>query len=348
MTRIEVVRGPLDRAALGRVAGLYGTQDPKYADLDYLATLYNDNPHGRSIHAFAVDGDVAVGHYSVIPMPIVRDGRPQPSAKGEAFFVAAGHRRPPVAIALMRSAFAAADADGIEVLHAISPRDVGRLAVLNGCREQRVADRRYVRLLTPTPASSTRRGAGRRVRRHVGWLGQRALAGCWSLATVAARDRVFSRPRLDDPDLVAQIASAAAVPETGWTIPRTSAQLGWFGRSSGWVGVAETPGPGVLFRVPVLPGGSVDVVGWNLPRGDSALGTAALLAVIGEARRIGADEVRCTDSAAGSDVEGMRRAARRLGFVARPADLVFYTRARDAYFHDPVNLRFTPDFTAWF
>ncbi|HVH41754.1 MAG TPA: hypothetical protein VM925_05405 [Labilithrix sp.] len=92
-THIRVVKGPLTDDALVPICKLYGRQDRRYAGLEFSRRVFNENVGGFSYHACAYDGEVLVGHYAVVPVPIVLHRERRLSGKGEALFVDDAYRK---------------------------------------------------------------------------------------------------------------------------------------------------------------------------------------------------------------------------------------------------------------
>ena len=153
--RIEVERAPLSTESLRAIGELYGQQDRKYRDVDYVRLLTEANPSGHSVHAFARTKEASVGHYMMIPLALTRAGTTGMSAKGEAFWVEEAFRTSRtrdgllIGVALLDSSFTAAEADGVDVIHAVTRPEVGMLARLNGCREVPIEFREYSLVFGP-------------------------------------------------------------------------------------------------------------------------------------------------------------------------------------------------------
>jgi hypothetical protein len=121
---LQLVSGPLPAELLRQVAALYGQTDGKYGSVAHCELLFNRNPFGPALHAFARDGESFVGHYCLIPYDILVGDRRVRAAKGEALHVAATHRRSqcgdlPTSSALLEGAKSLAQERGVEVTFAI-------------------------------------------------------------------------------------------------------------------------------------------------------------------------------------------------------------------------------------
>lgn len=122
--QLHLLKGPLSEEGLAEVAGLYGKTDGKYGSVEHCRLLFNENPFGPTLHAFARDGGKAVGHYCLIPYDIMLEGERVKAAKGEALHVSESHRRSqcdgmPTSSALLEGAQRLASEEGIEVSYAI-------------------------------------------------------------------------------------------------------------------------------------------------------------------------------------------------------------------------------------
>lgn len=124
MPELELIRGPLSTEHLRAVAALYGVTDDKYGDSAYCEHLFNHNPFGPALHAFAVENSQFVGHYCLIPYDLVLDGTRIKAAKGEALHVSDTHRRSecdgvPTSSALLQGAQRLAEEQKLEISFAI-------------------------------------------------------------------------------------------------------------------------------------------------------------------------------------------------------------------------------------
>ena len=132
VVEVVAIEGPLDAERLDWVAELYGAVDPKYLDRGYLDHLLVHGPGGPSLHAFALDDGVPVGHSAVVPTPARRGNAALRAGKLEALVVAESHRGSrgggvPVVRLVLDSLYALADARGFELLHAFVLPRVGRV-----------------------------------------------------------------------------------------------------------------------------------------------------------------------------------------------------------------------------
>lgn len=144
MVTVRILEGPLDSDSLQVIARLYGTIDSKYSDMLFCENLFNKNPMGPSIHAFAFADEMPVGHYCLIPLDVIADGKRMRSAKAEAFFVDANYRsylvtennRPqPVAVALSNALYDHAFEMGFDLIHLHCSTRLGALHKLLGFNE---------------------------------------------------------------------------------------------------------------------------------------------------------------------------------------------------------------------
>jgi hypothetical protein len=121
---LQLVKGPLSESLLAEVAALYGVTDGKYGSVEHGRLLFNENPFGPALHAFARDGQSAVGHYCLIPYDMMVDGVRVTAAKGEALHVNEEYRRSecegmPTSSALLEGAQRLAEREKVEISYAI-------------------------------------------------------------------------------------------------------------------------------------------------------------------------------------------------------------------------------------
>jgi hypothetical protein len=90
---LDLVKGPLSDQMLVEVAELYGKTDGKYGDVEHCRLLFNLNPFGPALHAFAREQGAAIGHYCLIPYDLNFNGTEVRAAKGEALHLLADYRR---------------------------------------------------------------------------------------------------------------------------------------------------------------------------------------------------------------------------------------------------------------
>jgi hypothetical protein len=339
---IDVRRSPLSDAELAAIAELYGTADPKYADRTFLRQLYDAGPLGGGIHAFAHDGEAYVGHVSVIPLPSSVDGQLVSSGKYEAFAVADNARSAvtdegvPVAVALLTSVTAAAEAQGIHLLHGITNDQIGMLLRLAGCRRVALDVRAFTGVV----------GTAEFADRITGWR-RHALRGAAMFGGVAgmvarAGARVLYGTSAELVDAVASDVEAITASADGWTVDPTEC-WDWI-RRVGDLRVLVIRGrrpSRVLLRPARSAGDDLHVVGWSSGRADTVTALVALASarIVGSQSR--AIQVLCWQPERASAVA---RACRLLGFVPRPAG-AFYVRARTL---EPGTVGFNPFFYAVF
>lgn len=124
MPELQLVKGPLSQEMLAEVASLYGQTDGKYGSVQHCELLFNKNPFGPALHAFARDGSRPVGHYCLIPYDMVVDNQRVRAAKGEALHVAEDYRRSecegvPTSSALLEGAQRLAQQESVDISYAI-------------------------------------------------------------------------------------------------------------------------------------------------------------------------------------------------------------------------------------
>lgn len=221
---LELRPSPLDAEGRDAIARLYGEADSRFKQSRFLRTLYDENPAGSSWHGFVRDGDVTVGHYSVVPIPIRTSTERLMSAKGEALYLAPAYRRGahlnqspsvPVAVALMKRVHDRALVEGAAVIHNITRPEIGLLQRLDGFRRLDHVRRQFHVICT------------RATHREDETRGRRALIDAvanahrlihWIVGVegeLAARDRVVD-------------SVARARPGTGWWVDRDHATMSWY------------------------------------------------------------------------------------------------------------------------
>jgi hypothetical protein len=354
---IRIEKGPLDRERLASIAALYGRADPRYASVEFCEWRFNRSPAGRSLHAFAHDGDRVVATQSLIPLEAIARGRGILTAKSEALFVEPTHRRAlvehegkslPLVLALATALHRFADDQGIEVVHMIVESSVGVLMRFAGCVPVTRRDRAWVRVLDARALANGSRSKHARfaaaglLQSGVSLLGQ-------SLAALARPEIAQSgAPSAATLDLVERDRAAAVEGRGPWTVRPDRASLDWFlGRGTLDLLTLTDPARGYAVVLPnAHPGAITEIVDWRfagLRLGEQA---ALLDLVCFRARERRASSVRFWDAAA---PRRLRRAARTLGFLRTGEKArTLHVRSRDPYFRDPENLELSPYFYASF
>jgi GNAT superfamily N-acetyltransferase len=322
LVEVIAVAGPLDEDRLRWIAELYGAVDAKYRDHAQLEHLFVSSPAGPALHAFALDGSRPVGHCAVVPMTARRDGAALLVGKVEALVVEAAYRgrragEPPLAMSMREHLYAAADARGVEVLHAYVRPEVGRILDLTPVR---VAPRSLVAVLRPGGVASNLR------------LPATAVAAMQLVLRGVARPFAgpsgvsVRQPEQADVDLV----RAPSEPPGKWTI-RAEDAWDWCRAAPALrvVTTADPPGARVLVQLPGDRGDALRVIAWRSERQGLTQAIRVALASLGLARQSGAARVvyqPWPDDARG---RALAHACRMLGFVERDDFATLYVRGRD-------------------
>jgi hypothetical protein len=312
------IEGPLDADRLEWVSELYGTVDPKYLDRGYLDHLFVQGPGGPSLHAFALDDGVPVGHSAVVPTPARRGDAALRAGKLEALVVAGSHRGSraggaPVVRLVLDSLYALADARGFELLHAFVLPRVGR--VIRFERVDDVGSPSLVALL-----KTSRSGAPAAAERALAAAqhGLRAVAGAGlrmrsapTVRAITSEDRgMLATPALPD-------GSWAVVAEDAWD---------WYA-SSPYVRILELrKGSRALVQLPGWPREPLRIAAWDSPSPGFRSATELLVAAGRLAREHGAATLRLQIP---RPDPSLRRAARALGFVERGDLTTLWVRSAD-------------------
>ncbi|MBF0358736.1 MAG: hypothetical protein HQL70_09010 [Magnetococcales bacterium] len=134
--RIETMKGPLSDAKLQGICETFGNHDHRFAQIELNRNFFNENPAGYSIHSFAMDGDRAIGHYSIIPIKVIHKDRELLSGKGEALYldpiyrngtVKVDNKKVHIAVEMMNQTQILADQELLEPQHVITRKAVQRI-----------------------------------------------------------------------------------------------------------------------------------------------------------------------------------------------------------------------------
>ncbi len=317
MVETVAIEGPLDADRLEWVAELYGAVDPKYLNRGFLDHLFVRGPGGPSLHAFALDDGVPVGHAAVVPTPARRGTVTLRAGKLEALVVAESHRGSRGGVSAVRlvldTLYALADARGFELLHAFVTPRVGRAIRFE--RVDNIGPPSLVALLKTSrsgPAAAAERALA--AAQH----GLRAVAGA-GLRTKSAPTLRAVTP--DDAGLLA----TPALPEGSWAVVAEGAWE-WYA-SSPYVRVLE-PGDGslALVQLPAWPREPLRVAAWDSPSPGLRSAVVLLDAAARMARERGATTLRLQIP---RPDPRLRRAARALGFVERHDLTTLWVRSAD-------------------
>jgi len=361
--RLELTHGPLDARRLQAIAGLYGEFNRKYRDADFCRRLFDENPCGAALHAFALDGGgEIVGHYAVVPLDVVRDGRRRRAGKGEAFVVRADRRMEtisvdggaPIAIGLAMplQLYRHALEQGLELVHMIAGPEVGLIHRLTGCREVAVRQPRAGLALRPFAPPPPGRSAWRRAAQTALATGQACASALARAATFPGlgATRCVSGAGLDAAWLARIVADLPA--GDGWTLAVDAPLLAWLARTGGLELVALDDGSDdyALVCGRAGEGRVMEVVLWRQRSAGLRPALRLLAAVVRRAGELDDLRVEVPLTAAARDGEraGLRAAARLFCFQEREQAWGMYVRSADRYYLDPGHLRFTPFFYATF
>jgi hypothetical protein len=309
VTEIRTVAG-LSSQQVDWVASLYGQADPKYRDRAFLEHLFQRNPVGPSLHAFAVDGETPVGHLCIVRTPARYGPEELTAGKLEGLWIEASHRgRPefgePLVRVLLSSLYSFADDQGIELVHALATQHIGRIIGFTPLSP--VGARSLVSVVSP--------GGG---------VPARALAAAQRVAREVAGAPVGHaqlRPaRSEDADLV----DVAPPPSGRWAVVGDSAWE-WY-RSSPLVRVLELDGCRALVQLPASPHEPLRLVGWRAERTRLRLALRLVAAAGRLARAHGATSFRFQPWPGAGD-GGLARACTISGFLPRNDLTTVWVRA---------------------
>ena len=342
---LSVVRGPLPDRDLDAIAATYGARDARYAQRGFLATLFNENPFGFSVHAFLCDGNEIVGHYAEIPIRVQARGATVTSGKGEALFLAERHRKTAVstpggealpALAMMNAVHERALNEGCAFLHCITNPGVGMLLRMRGFKALRLD--RPERQFLPEAATGRRLWSRASAWRAVS-AGQRFLLGgarSWLRTTAGPAVEIDSPAHAD---FHLEALAAAAPGDTGaWSISRDIETLRWM-RRLGRLQFVSVEGEPERFAC-VTTGHTREIVLWSVPPGDRRIALAILCGLLGASVRDGARSVALPRHLASSEDPSLRNLPRWLGFLSRQVPITLYVKSRDPFYLEAGNVAF--------
>ncbi|MBN2363365.1 hypothetical protein JXL83_04455 [candidate division WOR-3 bacterium] len=170
---VEAVKGPLSEEIIKTVSDLYGKFDSRFADFDYCLNKFNKNPYGYSYHSFAYDGKKIIGHCSVIPVKIIKDGREMKSGKSEAMILDQKYRKSavfdgskdtPLLSGMVMSLYNAAMIDGVDPIHAISMNPgVCLINKLSGFKKISMSEKMYLNIISHKSMEETAENAFQKI-----------------------------------------------------------------------------------------------------------------------------------------------------------------------------------------
>jgi hypothetical protein len=355
---VEVMRGPLDEEGLRTIADLYGPFNARYSDPALVRELFNGNPHGNSVHAFATEDGKRVGHYALVPREIVVQGERRLSGKGEAFavheryrdrLVSSGNAPMPAGMALPLALYRHGLDHGIDPIHMIAEPAVGLLHRMTGCRAVAADHRRWRLVLDPATMIEATGSPTRALALRALAVVQRVAFEVSAFPSAATRTWSGADLRPDRLDRVA--AALPAIP--GWTLQVDAPTLAWFARLGALTVVAngdDMRNHAILYARRGDARRSAELILWRLQEPKSSAAVRLLAAVVREAVRAGAGSVTVSENAAWTPGERavLRAAARRLAFHERIQAAQLFVRTNDKYFVEPGHLVLTPFFYAAF
>jgi hypothetical protein len=320
---VQAIRGPLDDDRLEWVTRLYGVVDAKYASLDFARHQFVDNEFGWSVHSFALDDGVPVGHTAIVPFRARCGDRFVTAGKIEAVVVAESHRGrrtaagKSIALEVLQTAYAGGHEHGVDVLFGLAPPRVAAIHARAGCRRVSVPAETWVLLSHPRLAAREWERK-RRIAAIVLSAAQQAILGAaYVLARIA--NLGLGHARVESPVATdVELAVAADVPAPRWTISGADA-FDWY-TSSGLLHAVEIGGPfGARALVLVgAPRTSVQIVAWR-PRRRGLLPAILLLGSgLRIARGLGAPMLRFQPWQGSGGDGSLATACKLLGFARRP------------------------------
>ena len=311
MTEIVTVAG-LDDEKLDWVAQLYGRADPKYRDREYREHLFLRNPVGPSLHAFAVDGERAVGHCCVVRTRALLGDDDLPAGKLEALWIEESHRgRQPTGETVVRELltrlYEFSDAQGLELVHALATPRIGKVIAFAPLSP--VGKRSLVSVLGRGSVPVRMLATIQRAAREAG----AAPVGNTSLRAATPEDVDLARVLQPQPGRWAVVAGDA------W---------GWY-CSSPFVAVLELDGSRALVQLPAASHEPLRVIGWKDERPGlrSALRLVAAAGRLARARGAATLRFQPWDGDAGDGA--LARACRLAGFVPRDDLTTVWVHTRD-------------------
>jgi hypothetical protein len=360
---ITVMKGPLGEDLLQAITTTYGSHDRKYSSLSFCRTVFNENPSGYSLHAFARDKDRIVGHYAVIPVEICGRGKRELSGKGEALFLERRYRSElirngnedlPLGIGLAVRLYNFALQQDIAVVHVIADSNVGVIHRMAGCRQGVVEQTKSVFVLDTRVSSGSDGSPARLWASRAIFLCQHVLLSFFRLLSLFSRKPIILHGKEVDGsdtflDHMSKYNCGQAEAET-WTIARNRANLLWFFRT-GLLEAVRTDSFSrqyIVIRRNSEPGSDVEIVDSNLSAGAGLSAIGLLCAVIARAKTEKAGRVVSHSSLPRDRTNKLLLLMRLFGFVSKTEKRFIYLRSNDHFFLDAENIAFTPFFYSTF
>jgi GNAT superfamily N-acetyltransferase len=320
---VELVElsGRLADGHVGWIVSVYGPVDAKYRSSEYVRHQFVDNPYGRSVNVFALDGGRPVGHCGVVPFRARRGGEIFAAGKLEALAVDPAYRGRSVATDILSRLYPLAVESGLRPLFGLAPPAVARIHVRAGCHLVPTNAPAYTCVTDPSSLGGSRGTAAR------------------ALAAAQRAMLPFPPPSgLEPPKSTAAAFDAGA----SWTVLGADAWQ-WFA-GSGVLRTLAVRGSEALVRLDDSQPSTVQIVDWR-PRERSLSAARELLraaAALARARR--APTLRFQPWRGDEDERTLARACRLAGFVRRAeADLLVYPSSADVD-----DFRLTPFFYVTF
>lgn len=356
-TKITCLKGPLDHEWLAHIARLYGHYDPKYGSVEFCRYIFNNNPHGYSLHVFAVhhSGEV-IGHYGLIPLTITEGESRRLSGKGEAFVVRSDYRDASIiqgnkdvliGLALPRALYRFARQQGIPIIHLISSERIGFIHRKAGCRHVIVEEQKYFFL-----NFSRRKETLKNIRWNILGCAQNILYYFWKPLLPGKRKKLSCIPGSSiTPQQVKTISGCLNIAgkDDKWGLAMDAETLAWY-MKVGLFDIITSPYDAETFAViRTVPRESVEVVAAHVPGTSYIRGLQLLKKIVKHGKAHKAPIVFFTKGALfGNARKVFPGAGYILGFLKKHAPTGLYLKAGDSNYLDGSRLRFSPFFYAAF
>lgn len=337
--RIEAIEGPIDASLLQQICDLYGRGvDSRYSDLDFTRRVFNENPAGRSYHVFAYHGNEAVGCYAVIPMRVTARGHKLWAGKGECLYVREQCR--PVGVCLIQRGTSFAAEHGLDLQFGLTDNRLNGLLNQLGLKTlPGVLNHRFC-LLRPRDVRWLTVNRGRLMTARALSAAQATLRKASGVLRSQVSITVNSRDHLNS--VFAAVASSSQCRDDGWTVAMDVDSLQWW-HSIDCLDVLTIDGNAEEFVV-VTRGArraNVEIIRWNVRRGNTARALGILKFAIDKANQEGAATVSFTPQANLSGNGHLQLAATLSGFIPHRTQRTLCVRAADPFFCEPRNLDFS-------
>jgi hypothetical protein len=348
---IRIIRGPLSPEQLRDIAMLYGEVDAKYRDVDYCGYIFNDNPFGYSLHAFACADNQAVGHISLIPMWIDTRMGKKLSYKAEAFYVMDKYRQSwidleedelPLGLALPKAIYASVSGSETAVIHLLADEEIGKIHQFAGCIAIEIQAKERFLILDPQVYLSRKSSASRRVMIRTAYCYQKLISYLFCRRSKETVNEGKSLPK------AMQLSIADAAQSSGWSISTDSGFKCWL-LGSPYIRVYTAGSKACcVVRHSEYPGRATEILCCYSEMGASAQLAAILGKIVIEAKLRGASSVIFRSFSTRSLPEDMASVLIRAGFLSKTGKICCYVKSGDEYFLDPRNLSYNQFFYAQF